>query len=89
MKARRSVHVLWLALSAVALVAAVSVGAILTDSSSSASSALASNPNLDPGTPRARGGLGVARLESEPWCGTADASLLIDEIDRRRAGRGR
>ena len=38
----------------------------------------------------ARFGLGVAQLESEPWCGTVDASLLIDEIDRpRHAGRGR
>ena len=37
----------------------------------------------------ARFGLGVAQLESDPWCGTVDARLLIDEIDRRRAGRGR
>ena len=36
----------------------------------------------------ARFGLGVAQLESDPWCGTVDARLLIDEIDRRRAGRG-
>ena len=28
--------------------------------------------------------LGVAQLESEAWCGTVDASLLIDEIDRPR-----
>ncbi|MGB0098512.1 MAG: hypothetical protein WBP81_38975 [Solirubrobacteraceae bacterium] len=54
MKARRSAHNSWLALSAVALVAAVSIGAILTDSSSSASNALARNPNLDPGTPLSR-----------------------------------
>ena len=54
MKARRSAHISWLALSAVALVAAVSIGAILTDSSSSASNALARNPALDPGTPLSR-----------------------------------
>jgi hypothetical protein len=35
----------------------------------------------------ARFWLGVAKLESEPWCGTVDASLLIDEIDRPR-GKG-
>jgi hypothetical protein len=32
-------------------------------------------------------GLGVAQLGSEPWCGTVDAILLIDEIDRPR-GKG-
>ena len=44
----------------------------------------------DPGrrSPAARFGLGVAQLGSQPCCGTVDASLLIDEIDRRLAGRG-
>ena len=40
-------------------------------------------------SPAARFGMRVALLESEAWCGTVDACLLIDEIDRRRAGRVR
>jgi hypothetical protein len=32
----------------------------------------------------------IAQLESEPWRGTVDASLLLsDEIDRPRLRRGR
>jgi hypothetical protein len=45
----------------------------------------ATTPPPDGGTSH----LGVAQLESEPWRATADAGLLIDEIDRWRAGRGR
>jgi cytochrome oxidase Cu insertion factor (SCO1/SenC/PrrC family) len=52
---RRAAITAWLAVALGALlVAAVGVGAVLTGSSSSAGSALGSNPNLDPGTPLSR-----------------------------------